>query len=334
MTLAAARGGALVKSLLAVLALLAIAVVAFGLWAYYNPLALTRRLGRWQLDRAGLERIETVAAGRRLVAWRGGHGRHLVFLHGSGHQAGAWASVAGRFLDGYTVHALDLPGHGASEPTEGPLAMADIYGGMAAYLDALDAPPILVGNSMGAWLATLYAHRNPERVERIVLVNGGALASQPPEGLSLTPVDREQARRTMAALRDPASPALPDYVLDDIVQEAAKGPIGRMMQDLPGLIDHLLDGRLGEVTVPVDLLWGASDRLMTLAYAERMAAELPRARLTTLDRCGHIPTYECPQQFAERLRQLLESEPPVPAPRRLAPAVPDVGAGPPGESSR
>ena len=302
-----------------------------------GPLARIAVAARAALDAAGLERREVQAAGRRLVLWRGGSGPHLVLLHGSGHQAGAWVAVAPGLLRDHTVHVFDLPGHGDSEPQEGPLRMAEVVAGLEEYLLALDGKTTLVGNSFGAWLATVHAHRHPERVERIVLVNGGALFNLPAAGLSLTPADRETARRTMAALRDPASPELPDAVLDDIVKRAGSGPIGRMFQDPAGLMGHLLDGRLGEVTVPVDLLWGASDKLMTLDYARRMADQLPRSRLTVLERCGHIPASECPERFLEALRGVLALPPPAgadgaeaegePAPGQAAEGAPPPQAG-------
>ena len=82
----------------------------------------------------------------------------------------------------------------------------------------------------------------------------------------------------------------------------------------------VLDGRLGEVTVPVDIVWGASDRVMPLSYAERMLAELPRARLTELPRCGHVPQQECPAAFAEALGKLLAGPPPEAAPEAVTAA--------------
>ncbi|MDX1645248.1 MAG: alpha/beta hydrolase, partial [Thermoanaerobaculia bacterium] len=181
------------------------------------------------------------------------------------------------------------------------------------YLLSLDGEAIVVGNSLGGWLATLLAHRHPEHVARAVLVNGGALLNVPSPGLTLTPSDREAARRVMAAIRDPASPPIPDEVLDEIVARSADGPTARMLQDMPGLMSHLLDGRLGEVEVPVDIIWGESDRLMPLAYAQRMEEQLPRARLTTLTACGHVPLVECPERFLAALRHLLRQPPPAPS---------------------
>jgi pimeloyl-ACP methyl ester carboxylesterase len=283
-----------------------------------SPLARLATLSRTALTTAGMERVEVLAADRRLVLWRGGSGPHLVLLHGSGHQAGVWAAVAPRLLATYTVHALDLPGHGDSEPATGPLKVADVLAGVADYVGKLDGPAILVGNSFGAWVGTLVAHRHPADVSRLILVNGGALLNVPAPGLTLMPADREAARHVMAAIRDPESPPLSDEVLDDIVRRAANGPIGRMFQDPAGLMAHLLDGRLHEVTVPTDVLWGTSDQLMTQEYARQMATQLPRVRLFWLEACGHIPASECPDRFLNALRALLDApapDGPFPDPR-------------------
>ena len=114
----------------------------------------------------------------------------------------------------------------------------------------------------------------------------------------------------MEMLRDPASPKIPDFVLDDIVRRSNSGPIGRLLQ-LPGsFVEFLLDGRMGEISTPVELVWGESDQLMSLAYAERMLNELPRARLTRVTACGHIPQAECPDRFAETLLSVLGTDPP------------------------
>ena len=75
---------------------------------------------------------------------------------------------------------------------------------------------------------------------------------------------------------------------------------------------HLLDGRLGEIEVPVDLVWGESDRHLTLDYCRRLERELPAARLWPVPRCGHLPPNECPKKFLDVLKQVLAAEPPEP----------------------
>jgi pimeloyl-ACP methyl ester carboxylesterase len=214
----------------------------------------------------------------------------------------------------------DLPGHGESAPGAGVLRMSQVVAGAEELLDevARERRAVVVGNSMGAWIATLLAHRHPERVERIVLVNGGAVPSAP-GGPSLLPVDREAARRLMALLRAPASPSIPDWMLDDLVARAPASATARLLGDLPDLVAQMLIGRLGEVRTPVDLLWGAADGLMTIAYAEQMAAALPAARLTRIEGCGHLPQLECPARFRTVLAERLAAPPPAAAAEAGAP---------------
>jgi pimeloyl-ACP methyl ester carboxylesterase len=278
-----------------------------------SPLARRDRERLTALAAAGLERQSLETEAGRLVYWEGGEGPPVVLLHGSGDAGGTWAAVAADLVGDYRLLIPDLAGHGASEPAEGVLPMGTIFAGLEALLDetALETPT-LTGNSMGAWLAMLYAHRHPERVSRVIAINGGAILGEPSD-LTLMPADREQARRVMAALRDPSSPPLPDEVLDDIVARAGTGPIARMMLDLAGMMGYLLDGKLSEIETPVDLLWGESDGLMKVSYAEKMAAGLPRARITLIPKCGHIPMGECPERFSALLREVLARDPPAAA---------------------
>lgn len=300
-----------VRVILALVILALIAGVSWMYWVFKHPLETHARKMRRALAEEGLEKVETELAGHRLVYWWGGEGPLLVLLHGAGHQAGSWAPVVGPLLVGHSLLIPDLPGHGESEPREGTLPFDVVYSGLEALLKSLEVepPPVLIGNSMGAWLATVYAHRNPDSVVRVVAVNGGPVMGNP-DNPSLVPPDREAARELMALLRDPSSPEIPDFVLDDIVRRAAAGPIGRLLQAPESFGEFFLDGRLSEVTVPVELVWGVSDRFMGLDYAERMVTGLSRARLTEVPTCGHIPQNECPARFAEILIEVLSSKPP------------------------
>ncbi len=301
---------------LGVAALLLVALVGGFLWFVRHPLAALEAAERRALRRAGFEVLRIGEGNEALTVLVAGEGPPLVFLHGLGDQAGSWAKVAPAFTGSHRVWLPDLPGHGESAPRAGELTMATVLDGaerIVAHATDGERPAILVGNSLGAWLATLVAHRHPERVARLVLVDGGALAGEP-GGPSLTPKNRREAAALMALLRDPSAPPLPGFVLDDVVRRAASGPIARLSADLPGLVAHLLEGRLGEVTTPTDLLWGASDRLVPLAYAERVRGALPAARLTRIEQCGHVPQVECPERFAAELAKILAAPPPEPAP--------------------
>lgn len=293
-----------------------------------GPMALFAAYTRTQLAAQGFIRHQGEAAGRPIVWWEKGDGPALVLIHGVADQAGTWFQMAMALTEHYRVLLIDLPGHGESPPADGPLPMTIVVDGFEDWLaryavpapgpdaggeTAASAPrAILVGNSMGAWVAILAALHHPELVSRVVMVNGGPLRPDT-GGLNLLPASREEARELMAALRDPASPATPDLVLDDLVKRAQHGAVRRMFEANDDLESYLLEGRLGEIAVPVDILWGASDRYMGGDYPQRLLAGLPRARLTWVERCGHLPQVECAQPFREQLEAVLALPPPAAA---------------------
>lgn len=313
------------KLLLAAVLLLVLAGIVAFLVARMRPLAMYAAAGRRALAKGGFSKATVPSPAGPQAYFVGGSGPVLVLLHGAGDQAAAWSLVAPKLLAGRTVVIPDLAGHSESAPGSGPLAVETLLAGLSAVLDeaAPKAPVTIVGNSLGGWLATLWAREHPERVERIVLVNGGPL-KHAAEGLTLQPKDRAEARKAVDALRDPGSIRVPDFVLDDVVRAAAKGPIARLSATSEGMEKFVLDGRLGEVTVPVEIVWGTSDRMLPLSYAERMLAELPRARLTTLPHCGHVPQQECPAAFVAALGKLLAGSPPEAALAAPATSAPET----------
>lgn len=315
------------KRVLVAALLAALLLAGAGAWLFFErPLTVFAWTRARDLKRAGLSRRVLATPAGAVSYWRGGSGPVLVLLHGAGDNAGTWNVAAKELVKTHTLLALDLPGHGRSEPRTGPLPMATVLAGIDAVLDAelKGAKATLVGNSMGAWVACLEAAKHPERVERIVAVNGGPILGK--SGYSLTPATREDARKLMSALRAPESPAVPDFVLDDIVRRSKDGAMPRLFAG-GDLVAHLMDGRVAEIKAPVDLLWGEADKVSPLDYAKKVESVLPAARLTVLPRCGHIPQQECPGPFVERLSALLAGPPPAarvtpPTSDETAPAAP------------
>ncbi|MGH7751646.1 MAG: alpha/beta fold hydrolase, partial [Gemmatimonadales bacterium] len=233
-----------------------------------------------------------------------------MLVHGAGDYAGAWALVAPQLARQYRVLIPDLPGHGESEPASGPLKLGQVLQGLEGLLEQRGGkePVTLVGNSLGGWVALLYAQRHPDRVARVVSVCGGGPRLE--LKVSLMPANREEARRLMRALLDSSTSTPPDYVLDDLVRTTRTGAMGRLMAESADMEQYFLDGHFHEIRTPVDLLWGASDQVVPVAVARRMESELPAARLTVIPRCGHVPQRECSGAFETELNRILSSPPP------------------------
>ncbi len=295
---------------LVVLLVLAAGVSIYIVWRH--PMAVFNALNRHALASAGFVKQSVSAPVGEQTFFRAGSGPVVILLHGLGDQAGTWSKVAGSLTANYTVVAVDLAGHGESQPRTGPLDMEKLLSGLDAVVTAnvQGKPATIVGNSLGGFLAFVYARQHPERVARIVAIGGGPLRSH--SQLNLQPENREEALKLFDAILDPGSPRPAGFVLDDIIREAHSGPIARLAANGPAAFEtYLLDGKLADFNTPVELLWGESDKMVPLDYARTLQQQLNASRLTTLPRCGHVPQQECPKAFGSALRQILSSPPPA-----------------------
>lgn len=303
-------GKKLLKILMAFGVLCVIGIIVSVWMVWKRPLKVDAMFSRAALGKIGFEKTRVETPYGKMTVWQAGSGQCMVLLHGAGDQAGAWARMVRPLVEDYRVVIPDLPGHWKSDPKSGPLGIDQVLEGLRVVMDTTCAgeDAILVGNSMGAWISMLYAVDHPERVERLVAINGGAIKEDNP-AVNLYPTTREEAKETMKALMGPATPPLPHFVLDDVIRWARVGPAGRLAQAVETMEAFLLDGRLDEVTVPVELLWGDADGLLTLDYAQRLLDGLPRARLHTVHGCGHVPHRECPDKTLEAVQEALALNP-------------------------
>src|ERR1035437_3832051 len=199
-------------------------IVLFVLF-FLRPIAVMVWFRRNALRRAGLRKTRLATTVGEQVVWHGGSGPLLVLLHGAGDQAGTWHKIAPELKRHFQLVIPDLAGHGESDPVVGALLTA-----LEEVRDTKpwrDAPMVLAGNSLGAWMAMLYAQKYPHRVTRVILIDGGPIENV--SEIGIMPKNREEARRTFDAVLDPATPRPPNFVLDDLVRVSNAGPISRLL---------------------------------------------------------------------------------------------------------
>ena len=285
-------------------------LIVFSVLFFLRPIATMVWFRRNALRRAGLRKTKlTTTAGTQIV-WHGGSGPLLVLLHGAGDQAGTWNRIAAELMRRFQLVIPDLAGHGGSDPTEGALSLGTLLTALEQILDATrwrDTPMVLAGNSLGAWMAMLYAQKYPHRVKRVILIDGGPIKNA--SEIGLMPKDREQARLAMDAVLDPSTPHPANFVLDDLVRLSNTGPISRLLAaGIEDMSKYLLEDKLGRFQLPVDLVWGVSDRLVPLDYAKRLQSQLPHCTLTLIDHCGHAPQFERPRELTQVVLRILTAD--------------------------
>lgn len=247
------------------------------------------RMTRAALAASGLTRHESDG-----MVWfeSSANGPKLVMLHGVNDNAGTWFTVAAPLAQRFHLILPDLPGHGESEPHEGQLPISMLVERIAAILPS--EPFTLLGNSLGGWLALLYALRHQERVRTLILESSGGLSR--PFAIPLLATNREDADVILRAVHGPRFNA-PEWVIDALLERAKDSPMLRITETE----EHYLDARLASLALPAHLIWGADDGILPLAYAEELQHALPAAQLHVIEGAAHIPHLQQPQRYLECL---------------------------------
>lgn len=231
------------------------------------------------------------------VFWSAGEGdRPFVLVHGANDQAGSWWAVAPALAAHARVVLPDLPGHGESGPNEGPLPVDLLVTRLGEVIDAVAKGPVrLVGNSLGGWLAALYALANPARVAHLVLEAAGGLSR--PLASPVVARTAAEARLVLRAVHGPGFEA-PAWMIDSILQRAETSPMMR----ITGVAGRFLDDRLRALGMPATLLWGDCDGILPLSYATEMRDAIgPSASLQVIEGAAHIPHAQKPLEVLECL---------------------------------
>jgi pyruvate dehydrogenase E2 component (dihydrolipoamide acetyltransferase) len=259
----------------------------------------------------GPEPATIEAGGRRLryLEMGQGEGPPVVFIHGFGGDLYSWQFNQEALAESRVTYALDLPGHGGSTKD---LGSGHVHVGAlaAAVIDFLDAKEIakahLIGHSLGGAVALDLALNHPERVASATLVCSAALGPE----INMAYIDgfmqakrRKQLQPVLEMLvADPAmvSREMIEEVLRYKRLDGVEAALNRIARDTfaGGRQALELTGRLGELTVPVQVIWGKEDRILPVSHAKGLPASLP---VTVLDGAGHMVHMEKAAEVNQKL---------------------------------
>jgi 4,5:9,10-diseco-3-hydroxy-5,9,17-trioxoandrosta-1(10),2-diene-4-oate hydrolase len=258
--------------------------------------------------------------GRRVNVVELGEGEPaVVFVHGL---AGSWQNwlenVPHFAAAGHRVIAFDLPGFGVSDEPGEKISIPG-YGRLVdTLLDRLGVgPAVLVGNSMGGFIAAEVAIQYPARVQRLVLVSAAGLTVEYQRheralgalryarrlllawggfvgSRSDAIARRPRARRTLMRLVVHDADRLPAPLIAE--QFRGAGSPG-FVDALDALTDYPIRARLREISCPTLIVWGTDDKLVPVRDAAEFARLIPDARKVVWAQTGHVPMLERPAAF-------------------------------------
>ena len=287
-------------------------------------------LFRHEDGRRALLRIHDVhLPGRRVSTLTMGEGPDVLLLHGLGGAKSSFFDAAATLSRRYRVHALDLPGFGASsKPTTAPYTARWFADTVLATMDELGIDRAhVVGNSMGGRIAIELGLRNPERVASLGLLCPAVAfvkrtyhpvvrLLRPELGLLPHRFAREKVAEhfwNLFADSDGIDPSMADVVVDEFqrIYASAGGRIAflsaarNIYLEAPYGSDGFY-GRLSQLEPPALFVWGSHDRVIPPAFGRHVARWLPSAEQIVLDGCGHVPQVERAEQTADLLENLFE----------------------------
>jgi pimeloyl-ACP methyl ester carboxylesterase len=273
------------------------------------------RASRYAMNRRGFESRKVRTDMAELHAYDAtGYGSlpAMAVLHGIGSGATSFGPTLARLRPHVRrLVAPDLPGHGFSGLPRSRLTPQVLYQSIEVALDSMMTEPmVLVGNSLGGAIALRYALERPSKVRALVLVSPAGARTTEEEWRELIGLFRIEspieARRLLTRLYHRAPwyvrAIAPGFV--DVMKRRAV----RDLLDTARLEDSPMPERLGELAMPVLLLWGRSERVLPPSYLEYFRRNLPpHAVIEEPAGFGHCPHFDDPARLADRIARFVKS---------------------------
>ena len=250
---------------------------------------------------------------------KSGQARTILFLH-PGIGIDPAAPVLTALSQGGRVIAPSHPGFGTSQLPKGMNTVDDLAYLYLDLLDKLDLRDVLVvGVGLGGWIAAEIAVKNLSRLSRLVMANpiGVKIGDRETRDIvdiwSLLPEDFDKLAYfdPEAGKRDYAN--LPEA--EALVAARNREAYGRFCWS-PYMHNPKLKGRLHRIGIPTLFLWGTADRILSEPYGRAYCSLIAGAKFEPIERAGHFPHLEQPDEFARRALSFADAATAAPRARR------------------
>ncbi|MCK0141113.1 alpha/beta hydrolase [Aliiroseovarius sp. F20344] len=224
----------------------------------------------------------------------------VVLVHGVGMQSAAWGPQIEHLSSTHRVVAVDMPGHGGSDPLSKDAQLPDFVDWLKAVLRALDLGPVaLAGHSMGALIASGLAITHPDLVTRVALLNGVHRRTDTARAAVIARAD--EIRGGGYDLETP----LTRWFGQSAEDQAARAQVSNWLSDvdLDGYAtaynafargDATYADRMGEIMCPMLALTGDGDQNSTPEMAKAMAEEAVNGRSVVIEGHRHMVNLTAP----------------------------------------
>jgi pimeloyl-ACP methyl ester carboxylesterase len=227
----------------------------------------------------------------------------IIFVHGAAANHLVWGFQMRALADIAHAIALDLPGHGRSDPP-GRNNINDYSNVVLGLLAALDVDhAVIVGHSMGGAIAQKVALVQPDRVAGLVLIGTGARLRVMPAILDGVLSDVNQIAKIVvdnsyASTLDPA-------MRQRAIAEFVACPPQITHDDFVACNTFDILARVGDIHAPTLVICGKQDNMAPFKYSEFLASKIPNARLVPVEKAGHSVMIERADEVNHQLSEFI-----------------------------
>lgn len=234
-----------------------------------------------------------------------GNGRAFLILHGGAGPA-SLAGLAGVLAQEAQVIVPIHPGFNGEPRPDWFRRVDDLVLAYLALIERLALTNVVViGNSVGGWIAAEMALRQSPRLAGIVLLNAVGIDTGSAERPIVDPMKLAQAERGALSFHDPKRFALAPSGPEAAAAMASNQQTLRVYAGDPFMHDPSLKARLAHISIPALVAWGESDRIVDVAYGQRYASSMPGARFELIAEAAHFPQIERPDVVVQLIRNFV-----------------------------
>ena len=248
-----------------------------------------------------------------------GNGPDVVLLHGWAMHGGVWDELVEQLATNFTLHVVDLPGHGRSRVSD-ELGLASISRAIfEVVMPRLSQPAIWLGWSLGGLVAMQVALDHPKWVNKLLLVSASPCFTKRDDWQDA--IDAEILTMFAQQLSEDFASTLQRFLALQVkgsehAKQALRALKTRMLSvrqpeqqalaaGLTILENSDLKQQLAELTMPVLLVAGERDMLVPHSAIPKVAGMLANAQFKIIKAAGHAPFISHPQQFNQLVETFL-----------------------------
>jgi pimeloyl-ACP methyl ester carboxylesterase len=216
----------------------------------------------------------------------------VVLVHGLGTSSLYIVPTAVRLAQDFRVYAPDLPGFGHSSKPSHALDLPALAEALQSWMSAAGIEAAdMVGNSLGCQVIAEFGVRYPERLTRAVL-----------QGPTIDGYARTTIRQMARFLRDLPRERIPEYAINS--HDYWRTGVRRGWETMQIALADRIEDKLPRMRMPVCIIRGAHDPIVSQRWVEDLARVLPNGRLIII-RGAHTPNFSEPETFAGVVRAFL-----------------------------